>query len=73
MTRLLILTGSLSAVLMLAGCATTPFAPNYASALREQQMQSLCTGNHTCNDYKAPVGEPQVAYLVPGASPKIPL
>jgi hypothetical protein len=58
---------------MLAGCATTPLAPSAASLLREQQLQNLCTGNHTCNDYKAPVGVPQVAYLVPGANPKIPL
>ncbi len=73
MTRLLILFVSLSAVLMLTGCAATPFAPNYASALREQQLQGLCTGNHTCNDYKAPVGVPQVAYQIAGVNPKIPL
>lgn len=49
---------------LLSGCATVSQQPTAAQLLREQRAQGLCTGNHTCNDYKPPKCKPLVAYVL---------
>lgn len=51
--------------LPLCGCATLPaHTPDQAQLIRRIQLHGLCKGNHTCHDYKPPVGDPLVAYLI---------